>query len=138
MSRRGQKPGAEDPYHFSLGQTVSVPYGLWRSKSPGRMSWGNHVHVEQTLRTVFGEAKVSRADFERDPGYYTITSLSGHFPFQQPPACDLKGLDVDPDVRGMLEEGARYVPRLSAEEFNENFFVRDKQVPGRPEGTWWR
>ena len=55
-----------------------------------------------------------------------------------PPPFAPRRLNVDPAVRSMLKDGAKYVPRLSAQEFNENFFVKDKQVPGRPAGTWWR
>ena len=90
QQHRGHRKGAKHLYHFSLGQTVSVPYNLWKEKAPATMNWGNHVHVEKTLRTTFQGTKVSAVDFKQDPGYYTITSLSGHFPFEHPKACNLE------------------------------------------------
>ena len=138
VDRRGHRKNAKHMYHFSLGQTVSLPYDLWLSKTPGQLAWGNHVHVEGTLRQTFKGSKVSSVDFKDDPGYYMITSLSGHFPFQHPPACDVDKLRVDGGVKELLKGGISSVPRLSAEEFNENLFVRKKEVPGRPGGTWWR
>lgn len=117
-----------------------MPVDLWKAKTPAQLQWGNHVHMIDMLKISFGKGeKIESIEFKQTPGYYMCTSLSGHFPSEHPLAYapNLSKLKIDPAVKRMLKKNKKHVPRLSAKEFNENFFVKDEQVPAKPEGTWW-
>ena len=136
-------------YQYSLGQTVSLLTEDWLNYMPGRTSFGDHTKVHKSLRTLMGENESSGGKVVKkveidNPGYYMITSLSGHFPDKKrrvPTTCKVlnnnDGIDIDRRVVKLLKDNINAVPRLSAEEFNENIFVV-KKLPQRPKGTWWR
>ncbi|GMH65202.1 hypothetical protein TL16_g04141 [Triparma laevis f. inornata] len=81
------------------------------------------------LKNSFGKGeKIESIEFKQTPGYYMRTSLSGHFPSEHPLAYapNLSKLKIDPAVKRMLKENKKHVPRLSAKEFNENFFCEGR------------
>ncbi|GMH79664.1 hypothetical protein TrLO_g1232 [Triparma laevis f. longispina] len=127
---------------FSLGQAVSIFVKDLLEHMPGTDSFGNHVHVSETLQDIVvkkGQKKKKVAQlFISKPGYYTMTSLSGHFPSNKPKKCDLTGHSIDERIIKLLKKDLANVPKLSAKEFNENHYVRNKSLRPMPEGTWWR
>ena len=171
VKRRETPSGA----HASLGQTVSIPYDLWLKKTPGQLEWGNHMKVRFALKKKF-KTRVRVVDLKTMPGYYVLTSLSGHFPEVRPseershnlatpslvtkipaitlipfcdslrssqvhlPVCNFEELFVNPEIKDLLIINVESIPRLSAEEFNQNYFVSigHKGTVKRKPGTWWR
>lgn len=136
-SVREHRPDSRDKYQFSLGQAVSILVEDWLTYMPGRTSFDDHRYVKKTLQSLMKEekGKVKRIQIH-DPGYYMLTSLSGHFPYEKPETCELS--DVDHRIEKLLQDNFNAVPKLSAKEFNENVFVVEKQLPERANGTWWR
>ena len=53
----------------------------------------------------------------QDLGYYMLTSLSGHFPYEKPKRCKLSA--VDHRIKKLLQDNFEAVTRLSAKEFNK-------------------
>ena len=117
-SVRKHRPDSRDKYQFSLGQAVSILVEDWLTYMPGRTSFGDHRYVKETLQQLLKKKKdkVKRVQIQ-DSGYYMLTSLSGHFPYEKPKRCKLSA--VDHRIKKLLQDNFEAVTRLSAKEFNK-------------------